>query len=556
MRVTPKAIPLFLIILLVSACTPPENPVWPAIDQIFADYDDTESAGCVCAVMEGGRVTFARGYGMANLETGTPLTPESVIYIASASKQFTAAAVALLAVEGRIDLEDDIRTVIPEFPDLGATITVRHLVHHTSGIRDYFGLYSLAGKSDREYTNNQLILDLLYRQRGLNFEPGDRYLYSNSNYILLAEIVRRVTGQTLNQFTLKRIFEPLGMKSSHFDDNYREIVPHRAASYGLANEQPFRFVKAFDAVGDGNLLTSVVDLQRWDENFYSPTVGGQELLDLILTVGQLNNGEKLDYAFGLIHGQRRGLETVSHGGAFKGFRTQLVRFPEQHFSVAVLCNLANTNPTSLANRVADLYLEGKYPEPPAEIRDRAAPTSVTTVQLEPDQLAALSGSYRRDDGSVLSLRVNDGRLTVSGFSLRAVSEERLVAPAFDVVLDFKRDSGNQVTGAVLNQGGSESRLTRILPTSWTSDQLSALAGNYYSPELEAAYALLTVDNQLFAEHKSHGRILLEPLGPDEFASSHSALPQVQFQRRANRIVGFTVRAGRVQRLLFDRQGGQ
>ena len=188
MRATPLTI---LVLLVLTACSPPEHPVHNTIDEIFADYATPESPGCICAVIKRGRVTFARGYGMANLETHTPLTPNSVIYIASTSKQFTAAAVALLELAGKLNLEDDIRQHIPEFPDLGETITVRHLVHHTSGIRDYFGLHSLAGKSDRAYTNNRQILELLYRQQGLNFKPGDRYLYSNSNYILLAESAPR-----------------------------------------------------------------------------------------------------------------------------------------------------------------------------------------------------------------------------------------------------------------------------------------------------------------------------------------------------------------------------
>jgi CubicO group peptidase (beta-lactamase class C family) len=311
-------------------------------DQVFAQWDKPDSPGCVCAVMREGEVVYSRAFGMANLELDVPLTPQSVFYIASVSKQFTAASIALLALGGKLSLDDDIRTYVPEMADFGVTITIRHLVYHTSGIRDHGGLARLSGRTSPDYYNNVRTLALLSRQRTLNFRPGEEYLYSNSGYVLLAEIVERVSGQSLREFAEENIFGPLGMANTEFDDDYRTIIKHRVASYRQGEQGGLqRYLKAHGyTVGPGGLLSTVEDLLRWNRNFDDMTVGGPHFIELMLTRGTLNDGDTIDYAFGLVHEEYNGLKTVRHGGGHQGFRTQLLRFPEQRFSVAVPCNLA------------------------------------------------------------------------------------------------------------------------------------------------------------------------------------------------------------------------
>ena len=266
-----------------------------------------------------------------------PLSPGSVFYIASTSKQFTAASIAMLSLSGKVSLDSSIREYIPEMPDYAENITVKNLLHHTSGIRDYFWVFTLKGWTEKEYFNNTMAVDLITRQKGVLFPPGERYAYSNSNYVLLAEIVKRTSGKTLNEYSRENIFKPLGMNNTHFDDNYETIVKNRVSSYGYdSNKKYFRYLKAFDAVGDGNLLTTVNDLFKWGQNFKDHKLGGKEFTDLLLTRGKLNNGKELDYAFGLMLGTYRGLNIISHrGGGLKGFKTDFIRFPEQDFSVAV-----------------------------------------------------------------------------------------------------------------------------------------------------------------------------------------------------------------------------
>ncbi len=368
-----------------------------SVDAIFAEWDKADSPGCVCAVTQNNDLLHAKGYGMANLEHDVPLSPESVFFIASTSKQFTAASVALLALDGTISLDDDIRKYLLELPDFGTPVTVRHLVHHTSGIRDYLNLLPLTGWSDTDFFDNEMVVELISRQRELNFDPGSQYLYSNSGYVLMAEIVRRASGKSLRDFADERIFRPLGMRHTHFDDDFRQNISHRVTSFAQregGGGEFNRLLKEFNDHGDGNLLTTVGDLFRWEENFYDPRVGGRDFIDLILTRGVLVNGDTISYAFGLIHGTYRGLTTVSHGGGFKGFRTQLLRFPEQHFSVTVLCNLGTINPTALAQRVADIFLAEEFPEPltaqVAASRDDKEPVAINPTAGE---LAEYAGRY-------------------------------------------------------------------------------------------------------------------------------------------------------------------
>ena len=304
------------------------------VDKVFTKWDSTVSPGCALSVMKDGQIIYKRGYGMADLDHDVPINPETVFHVASVSKQFTAAAISLLAQEPKLSLDDDVRKYIKELPDFGATITIRHLIHHTSGLRDQWSLLSLAGwRRSHDLITDDDVLDLMSRQKDLNFKPGEKYLYSNTGYTLLAQIVRRVSGLSLREFTTNRIFKLLDMKSTHFRDDYQETVKHMAYGYrdGRGGNGYRLSVTNYDTVGATSLLTTVEDLAQWDENFYRPRVGGSELVEQQLQRGKLNSGKQLDYAFGLEHGKYRGLYTIDHDGGDAGYRADLLRFPEQHF---------------------------------------------------------------------------------------------------------------------------------------------------------------------------------------------------------------------------------
>jgi CubicO group peptidase (beta-lactamase class C family) len=329
-----------------------------AIDEIFADLAKPGSPGCALGVYRDGKVIYAKGYGLANLEEGVPIKPLTVFDIGSTSKQFTAVSILLLEKQGKLSVNDDVRKYIPELPDYGKKITILQLLNHTSGLRDYLALMELAGINTDSVTTDEDALALVIRQKALNFEPGSEWLYSNTGFFLLSVIVKRVSGKTLREFAEENIFTPLEMTHTQYRDDHTSLIPDRAMAYdrkekgvGYALDLSY-----FEQTGDGAVHTSVEDLQKWDENFYSAKIGGKDFLAEIQERGRLNNGKLLNYAKGLRIGEYRGLLTVSHGGAWGGYRAELLRFPGQHFSVACLCNLGNENPTKRAHAVADVHL--------------------------------------------------------------------------------------------------------------------------------------------------------------------------------------------------------
>ena len=372
------------------------DPAPAAIDAIFADLDSTRSPGCALGVIRDGEFLYRRGYGMASLEHAAPVDSDTVFYVGSISKQFVAASTLLAAEEGFLSLDDDVRKYVSTLPDYGPTITIRHLVHHTSGLRDYLGLLRLAGKPAEDIVSDEEIVDLISRQKALNFAPGSQYRYSNSGYFLLSEIIERTTGETLRAFAHRRIFEPLGMADSRFYDDRREIVPRRAAAYAPAPPDGFEvnWSSNFEKVGSGGLLTTIDDFLQWDRNFDEPDIGSPQFLETLITPGRLLDGTRQDYAFGLVIADRRGLPTVSHGGAMFGYRSAYLRFPQQRLSVAAFCNLSSAVPMERVERVADLYLEGVYPEK----AERAKPVEATeksprSHRLDPATAAELAGEY-------------------------------------------------------------------------------------------------------------------------------------------------------------------
>ncbi len=350
------------------------SEIIPRIDSVFAPWDQTRSPGCALGIVQEGKLVLTRGYGMANLDYGIPITSASVFYLASVSKQFTAAAVILAAQEGHLSLDDDIRTYFPEIPDYGKTVTVRHMIHHTSGLRDYLTLMSLAGMRYEDVHSDAEIVELIARQEELNFDPGDQYLYSNSGYFLLSELIGRATGMSMREFADSRIFQPLGMTETHFHDDASEIVPNRTISYAPDSGGGFRisYLANFDKVGSGGLYSTVEDLYLWDQNFYEPLVGGEAFLETMHTRGILNSGDTLVYAAGLNVTEHRGLRVVNHGGSMMGFKTNLLRFPDEETSIICLCNLGPINPGALSQEVAYALLEDRMDPPPEEEETEAA----------------------------------------------------------------------------------------------------------------------------------------------------------------------------------------
>ena len=432
------------------------------VDQLFTEWNNSDSPGAALAVTKDGKIVYKQGYGTANLEYDIPITPTTIFDIASVSKQFAAFAITTLAHEGKFSLDDDIRVHLPDVPDFGNTITIRHLLHHTSGLRDWVQSLVIAGVAMEDVISFKHILKMVRHQKALNFEPGAAYLYSNTGYNLLAEIVERVTGDSFRGWTNAHIFKPLSMTNSHFHDDHQMILKNRAYSYQTAENGGFKHaVNNTTALGSSSLYSTVEDLAKWMLNFDDTQIGEQTVIDRMHQRGVLNNGEQISYALGLNIGEYRELETVGHSGSWRGFRSHLMRFPDQKFGVVILCNLDTFNPLRLAERVADLYLADVLApvEAASEPEKAAEPAEETKPEpLAPEQLAEFEGDYYTEElDTTYSIRVREDQLVANHIRhddilLTYTDGHFLGNTWFFPKIHFTRDDTGSVTGFRLTGG--------------------------------------------------------------------------------------------------------
>lgn len=557
-----------LIVLLVSSAVSQKEARNDKVDQLFREWDKPMSPGCALGVIRDGELIYERGYGMADLEHNIPLTSESVFYIASMSKQFTAASIALLAQQGKLSLDDDIRKYLPEMPEYQRPVLIRNLIHHTSGIRDYIVLKYLAAvptesvnSDDENYERMTLITSgdvfkLIARQRGSSFLPGDESAYSNSNYFLLAQIVERVSGKTLPEFADENIFKPLGMFHTHYYEDLFTVVENRSIGYSPSQSGAFVPVRLNNGtVGPAGVLTSVDDLLLWDRNFYNNKLGvRQAFIDLLLTGDTLNDGTKLQYAFGLYNYKYKGLTAVGHDGGFFGFKTSMNRFTEQRFTVICLCNSRNAPMDVLADQVTDIYLanEFKNSDTPAPV---SAPENLIT--LSDRELQNFSGIYWNPITEGLwMLRVKDGKLVDPGGGgsiLIPIGSNRFRVQGQSVELNFETvKPGARPTRMVkITKSGKPQEYSAVEPVTPSVEQLGEYAGRYRSEELDSTYTLGIQRGKLVLLRDKANAIPFTPTFVDNFWSDEFGY--LRFTRdKLRKVNGFLLTGGWIRRLSFAR----
>lgn len=529
-----------------------------SVDAVFAEYAKPGSPGCSLAVVSDGRIVYEKGYGLANVEHGVPIVPRQTVFdIGSTSKQFTAASILLLAQEGKLSLDDDVRKTLPELPDYGTPVTIRHLLHHTSGLRDYINVMVMGSINFEDHTTADDALAAIVRQKTLDFPPGSEHSYSNSGYFLLSLIVERVSGKSLREFAQERIFAPLGMSNTRFLDDHTAVIPHRASSYAPHPAGGFGIQAAnWEQTGDGAVQTTAEDLAKWDQNFYDPKVGGPWLIEQLQTTGQLNDGEKIGYARGLGVDEYRGLRRVAHGGGWAGFRAEMVRFPDQKFSVITLCNLGSVNPSALAQQVSDLYLAGKLGPAPETVAAAAQASAGGTAR--PVDGSRYTGLYWSPaTGMVRRILARDGKLL---YSRRQDSESELASsgedrfqmlgvPAATEVSFAPAASGAPRRMMVSSAGGKPMVFEEVQPVSLKPEELAAYAGTYTSEELDTTWTLAVENGQLTLRAKRRPAMPLEPSFADAFGSPAGLM---RFQRDGGKVTGFIVGAGRARDLRFTK----
>jgi len=526
------------------------------VDRLFTAWDRPDSPGCALAIISKGQIVYSRGYGMANLEHDIPVSSKTVFRIASTSKQFTAMCIALLTEQGTISLADDIREYLPEIPAYESPITIRHLIHHTSGLRDYLELMGLTGMREADYYTDDEVIALLARQKELNFKPGDQHLYSNTGYLLLALIVQRASGKSLGIFAEENIFSPLGMKNTHFHDDHTRIVKNCATGYSPVENGDYRInMTTLDMVGDGGIFTTAEDLFLWDQNFYRNRLGkgDRKLIAQVLTPGTLTNGEELNYAFGLVVRDCNGLRMVGHGGAFVGFRAEMIRFPEQEFTVICLANLSSINPSQLSLQVADVYLADQFKaKAVAEIPLR--PVELTEKELQ-DKVGLY---YSSTTGEIVEISLQQDELIAdkSGFefALAPVSSAKFhaVELPLSIEIQFERAAESKPWSLhLLVDGEKPDTLHGIEVISPATDQWGLYTGDYYSDELQVAYRLVLEDGKLHIRHKRLHLDVLRPAKKDIFRVGSMRLCFIRNEMKY--ITGFMLNAGRVKNIRFARK---
>jgi len=479
LKKTTRQVLIVMSMLIKSALSQTIGETERQMDSLFAGYH-AGTPGVAVAILKDGKVIFEKGYGMANLENGAPITPKTVFHIASVSKQFTAFSIYLLQKEGKISFEDNVRKYLPELPDYGTPIKIRHLLAHTSGLRDQWGLLTLAGWRMDDVITTENILKIIMAQHKTNFTPGSRYNYSNTGYTLLAEIIHRVTGRTFAEYTKEKIFQPLGMNSSQFYDDHRKIVTNRADSYERIDSAYFLKRLNYANVGATGLLTTVDDLAKWVMNFEDPVVGDGALIESFNSPSYLDNGQKvvfsiidgdtLFHAKGQLLRHYRGVNIIKHGGHDAGFRAFLARFPKEHLAIITLSNDEHYEIFKRGLEIAGFYLKDDL-EPKKEIPVSPSATANNNKAIYTTSLKDYEGDYYSDELSTgYRFKAAGNRLIISHFRLPDIELHRTGENKFSgsgeqtfaFELTFLRDKKGRTNAfEISNYGVMKLRFERI-----------------------------------------------------------------------------------------------
>lgn len=514
------------------------------VDALFTQWDTTESPGCVLAVIKDGEFIYKRGYGMADLERGVPITPESIFDIGSTGKQFTATVIAILAAQELLSLNDSIRKYLPEMPVYADDINIHHLIHHTSGLRDYLTLMDAQGLPHENVYAETFLFDLIAKQKGLNFKPGNEILYSNTGFFLLGHIAERITRKHITELIKEFIFDPLGMRHSTFNRDYRPIIRNHAMSYAPSdNDGSFvNDIALLGGFGDGPILTNIEDLSLWDRNFYDNKLNDAQpnLIEQLHQTGRLNDGRSITYAFGLIVDKYKGQKIVMHGGSWAGYRTEMMRFPDNRFTVICISNLGSIDPSRLSQQVADIYLEDKINSSPAQ------KVPLTTAEIE-QFIGVYQGKYltveitAKDSVLYLNIGTREYRLTPVDKGKFQLDE------SLDSV-SFSGTRNDQLS--FIEYGVQTETYKRIRDKCAEPRDMSLYPGDYFCKELDTRYNIYLHNDGLYLKRNmydtsKHLCFFTEDTLFCDFG-------ELRFKFKDGTVKGFSLNADRVINLKFQR----
>ncbi|MCX6564011.1 MAG: serine hydrolase [Candidatus Aminicenantes bacterium] len=531
-----------------------ERPLSPSekMDKLFDFWNRLDQPGFAVVVVKEGQVLYQKVFGLACQEHGVAITPNTVFNIATAAKPFVGQAVALLEKQGKLSLDDDVRKHIPEFPDFSIPVKLRHLLFQTSGLRDWLSVLQLSGRDKEEVTFEQ-VLKIVKAQKQPAFPPGDRFQDSNTNYDLLAETIKRVSGRPFSDWSWENIFKPLKMTRTQFRDNYRSILDDQAFTYNFTRREYLRGIDNLSLAGSHSLFASIADLSKWLLNLETGQVGGQDIVAKMFTAGRLNNGQSSGFGYGLKIETGPGRPQVSQTGNWAGSGAVLAYFPDLKFGFALLANWDYTPVDGFVQGIIESYLPAA-----AEPEKKSPPTEAKkAVKVSPEKLDSYAGDYRLAPGQVFAIsRAGDHLiLSVPGakFPLTALSETEFLLAVADARITFQKNKEGKVQQFVWKQGGDEQTAPKIVLVKPTPQELQEFAGSFFNAELDLRYAVELRGDTLIVKAPGQNDIRLAPDEKDHFTTSSRVLPMVIFQRDGqNRVIGFIIDSDPVRDLVFKK----
>ncbi|GMN10722.1 hypothetical protein MTsPCn9_23030 [Croceitalea sp. MTPC9] len=523
------------------------------IDSLFNEWTETNHPGGAVGIMQNGEVIYSKAFGLASLEYQVPNTTETIFNVGSVSKQFTAMGIVLLQEKGLLSIDDDIRKHLPEMPDFGHTITIRHMLHHTSGMRSLHAMLGLAGWRDDDSRTNEDLYRFMLNQKELNFIPGDEYLYCNTGYMLMVNIIENVTKEKFPQWMKANVFEALGMSNTYVEDRYDRIVPNNATSYYGAKDDFFRAVEYWGYVGSGNVHSTTNDLLTWLSNFSTPSSEWSSAFELLKTTDELNDGSENNYAFGVSLDEVKGYKRVQHGGAIGGFRAFASSYPEEQLSIAILTNFSSSNSGGIERNIANILLKDKSKATP-EMAKPEISKSVISFPLE-----QLTGKYEIQSGVIANITIENDSLHVlqewnnSEYNIYNTKDNTYQIPKeANIQFTFSELKDNETQLLSLNQNGRKTDAKRFVEKDLSSISLSDYLGRFYSPELESTLDINLKEDQLIGHHGRHGDFPMKLLSIDVLEIPSFALINV-VRDAENVITGIRISNGRARNVLFEKQ---
>lgn len=549
---------IFLLLTFITTYSYSQSNYLKEIEKVntlFTRWNHSKSPGAAVGIIKEGKLLYAKGYGLANLEHEIPNTIKTSFNIASNSKQFTAASIVLLSQRKKLDLNQTLSSFYPNFPDYAKEITIKNLLYHTSGLRDFSQITYLSGLRPDDYYNDEDILKWLTSQKKLNFKPGEKHLYCNSGYWLLGQIVKKVSKMSLGEFAKKELFNPLNMSNTQFLNNNTMVIKHRASGYSQNRSGEFRnIITTLEHTGNGGIYTTVEDLKKWDDEFYNRKILNDEFWKLMTTNGVLNNGTKIDYAGALFVKKYKGLQIIDHGGRAPGFKSNIVRFPEQKFTVIVCTNVSNANAIPLSYQIADIFLNEDFIVPKKKTVSRK---KRKYIKVATKKMKNFEGSYwnSKDNYSRKIILKNDtlryARSRRNSNILLPINKNEFIMlntpPGLEILVKFK-SNGSML---FVENGKEVANFNSYQPVKYTSNDLQLFFGEYYSDEIDTNYSFKMYRNTMFLFINGKQTVPLRPIMDNLFSSP---LGLFKFERNdKNEIVGFNVSTPRVKELHFIKQ---